>query len=63
VTWHVCKALQQRPPPDRTERSLAIVRDPAGGYHTIAEATESVDAELHADAVTETVTETAEVEA
>jgi ubiquinol-cytochrome c reductase cytochrome b subunit len=66
VTWQVCKALQQRPPPDRTERSVAIVRDPAGGYHTIAEAappTEAVDAELHAEAAAETATETAEVEA
>ena len=56
VTWHVCKALQHRPPPDRTERAVAIVRDPAGGYHTIGEAappTEAVDAELHAEAVTE----------
>jgi ubiquinol-cytochrome c reductase cytochrome b subunit len=52
VTWHVCKALQQRPPPDRTERSVAIERDPAGGYHTIGEEAppaDAVDAELHAE--------------
>lgn len=37
VTWHVCRSLQRRPPPDRTERAVAITRDPAGGYHTIDE--------------------------
>jgi ubiquinol-cytochrome c reductase cytochrome b subunit len=61
VTWQLCKALQQRPPPGRTERAVAIVRDPAGGYHTIGgptPPTEAVDAELRAERVTE-----AEVEA
>ncbi|HZB41880.1 MAG TPA: ubiquinol-cytochrome c reductase cytochrome b subunit [Ilumatobacter sp.] len=49
VTWNVCRALQQRPYPDRTERAVAIVRDRVGGYHTVGEAaapTEALDAEL-----------------
>ncbi len=52
VTWHVCNALQHRPPPDRTERAVAVVRDPAGGYRTVGDSlapTEAVDAELHAE--------------
>jgi ubiquinol-cytochrome c reductase cytochrome b subunit len=64
VTWHVCKSLRQRPPPGRTERSVAIVRDAAGGYHTIREAespAEAVDTERHAVAVDEAAE--AEVEA
>jgi ubiquinol-cytochrome c reductase cytochrome b subunit len=64
ITWHVCKALQHRPPPDRTERAVAIVRDPAGGYHTIGEAappTDAVDAEL--DAETDAEVGIAEVDA
>ena len=59
ITWHVCKGLQHRPPPDRTERAVAIVRDPGGGYHTIGEAaapTEAVDAELDAEAPSELAT-------
>jgi ubiquinol-cytochrome c reductase cytochrome b subunit len=52
VTWQVCKSLQHRPPPDRTERAVAIARDPSGGYHTIGEEespSEAVDAEHAAE--------------
>jgi hypothetical protein len=65
VTRHVCKELQHRPPPDRTERAVAIVRDPSGGYHTIGDAvapTDAVDAELDAEASNDTAA-TAEVDA
>jgi ubiquinol-cytochrome c reductase cytochrome b subunit len=59
VTFHVCKALQRRAGPDRTERAVAIVRDTAGGYHAIDEP------EAPADALDleQAVERTAEVEA
>jgi ubiquinol-cytochrome c reductase cytochrome b subunit len=52
VTYRLCKALQQRPRPDRTERAAAIVRDPGGGYHTIDEPespSDAVDAQQDAE--------------
>jgi ubiquinol-cytochrome c reductase cytochrome b subunit len=41
TTYRICRALQTRPGPDRTERAGVIVRDAGGGYH---EATEGEEA-------------------
>jgi ubiquinol-cytochrome c reductase cytochrome b subunit len=60
VTYRLCKALQHRPPPGRTERAVAIVRDPAGGYHTIGEPESPSDA---VDAEQDAIETAAEVEA
>jgi quinol---cytochrome-c reductase cytochrome b subunit len=40
ATYRICRALQTRPGPDRTERAGVIMRDAGGGYH---EATEQED--------------------
>jgi ubiquinol-cytochrome c reductase cytochrome b subunit len=48
VTYRICRALQTRPGPDRTERAGVIMRDAGGGYHEATEreeeAAEAVDA-------------------
>ncbi len=42
ATYRICRALQTRPGPDRTERAGVIMRDSGGGYH---EATEQEEEE------------------
>jgi len=37
ATYRICRALQTRPGPDRTERAGVIVRDAGGGYHEATE--------------------------
>jgi quinol---cytochrome-c reductase cytochrome b subunit len=44
VTWRVCLALQRRPRPERTERTVVIRREPSGLYDT-----EHVSGPGHAD--------------
>jgi ubiquinol-cytochrome c reductase cytochrome b subunit len=48
LTYRICRALQTRPGPDRTERAGVIMRDAGGGYHEATEreeeAAETVDA-------------------
>jgi ubiquinol-cytochrome c reductase cytochrome b subunit len=54
VTWHVCRVLRRRAGPERTERAVAIVRDPSGGYHVASEPAlpaeaAAVEAEIEAE--------------
>lgn len=35
ITRHLCRALAERPEPDRTERDVELVRAPGGGYTTL----------------------------
>lgn len=35
VTMRLCRSLQRRPPPERTERASMITRDATGGYETV----------------------------
>jgi ubiquinol-cytochrome c reductase cytochrome b subunit len=48
VTYRICRALQTRPGPDRTERAGVIMRDAGGGYREATEreeeAAEAADA-------------------
>jgi ubiquinol-cytochrome c reductase cytochrome b subunit len=34
VAWWLCRAVRERPLPERTERELTVVRDGGGGYHS-----------------------------
>jgi ubiquinol-cytochrome c reductase cytochrome b subunit len=45
VTWRVCRLLHVRPQPERTERVVAIVRDPSGGYRTVGQPVMPAEAE------------------
>ena len=37
ATYRICRALQTRPGPDRTERAGVILRDAGGGYREATE--------------------------
>ncbi len=37
VTYRLCRALAARPGAERTERAGVILRDPDGGYHSVAD--------------------------
>ena len=36
VTWRVCLALQRRPRPERTERTVVVEQDVSGAFHVVA---------------------------
>jgi ubiquinol-cytochrome c reductase cytochrome b subunit len=48
VTWRVCLALQRRPRPERTERSVVVRRAPSGAYEAIHDRDAGHDGELAA---------------
>jgi ubiquinol-cytochrome c reductase cytochrome b subunit len=45
VTWRVCRLLHARPQPERTERVVAVVRDPSGGYRSVGQPVMPAEAE------------------